>query len=94
MASSAASAATSAEAADTVGGIVTIDMATVGSPNNPSVGVIQTFGGPKGKFVDPPTGTGIYPSCSKAPAAPPPCLTVGAVSYAYGIGEYETTVSQ
>ena len=42
-------------------------------PGNPSVGVIQTFGGPKGKFVDPPNnGTGIYKTCSDAPKAPPP----------------------
>ena len=37
-------------------GIVKISMAEVGDPGNPSVGVIQTFGGPKGKFVDPPRG--------------------------------------
>jgi hypothetical protein len=75
-------------------GVVTIRMATVGDPGNKSVGVIQTFGGPKGKFVDPPKGTGIYAKCSDAPAAPPPCLTVGGVKYTYGIGEFETTVSQ
>ncbi len=75
-------------------GVVTITMAMVGDPGNPSVGVVQTFGGPKGKFVDPPSGTGIYKNCSDAPAAPPPCLTVGQVNYTYGIGEFETTVSQ
>jgi len=75
-------------------GVITIQMATVGDPGNPSVGVIQTFGGPKGQFVDPPKNTGIYKTCSDAPPAPPSCLTVGAVSYTYGIGEYETTVSQ
>ncbi len=75
-------------------GVVTIKMAIVGDPGNPSVGVIQTFGGPKGQFVDPPKGTGIYKSCADAPAAPPPCLTVGGVSYTYGIAELETTVSQ
>jgi hypothetical protein len=69
-------------------------MAIVGDPGNPSVGVVQTFGGPKGKFVDPPKNTGIYKNCSDAPAAPPPCLTVGGVSYTYGIGDFETTVSQ
>ncbi len=69
-------------------------MAVVGDPGNPSVGVVQTFGGPKGKFVDPPNGTGIYKTCSAAPKAPPPCVTTGGVSYTYGIGEYETTVSQ
>jgi hypothetical protein len=79
------------------GGVVTIQMAIVGDPGNPSVGVIQSFGGPKGKFVDPPVppkDTGIYANCSKAPAAPPPCLMVGAVGYTYGIGEFELTVSQ
>jgi hypothetical protein len=76
------------------GGVVTMQMAVVGDPGNPSVGVIQTFGGPTGQFVDPPKGTGIYKTCGDAPAPPPPCLTVGAVSYTYGIGEFETTVSQ
>jgi formylglycine-generating enzyme required for sulfatase activity len=75
-------------------GVVTISMATVGDPGNPSVGVVQTFGGPKGKFVDPPKGTGIYKTCKDAPAAPPPCLTVGGVGYTFGIGKYEVTVSQ
>ncbi len=75
-------------------GVVTVKMAVVGDPGNPSVGVIQTFGGPKGQFVDPPKGTGIYKTCADAPAAPPPCLTVGGVSYTYGIAELETTVSQ
>lgn len=79
------------------GGVVTITMAIVGDPGNPSVGVIQTFGGPKGQFVDPPENkgsTGIYKNCSDAPKAPPPCLTVGGVSYTYGIGEFDVTVSQ
>jgi hypothetical protein len=31
-------------------GVVTFKMAIVGDPGNPSVGVIQTFGGPKGDF--------------------------------------------
>jgi len=78
-------------------GVVSITMAIVGDPVNPSVGVTQTFGGPKGQFVDPPANkgsTGIYKNCSDAPAAPPPCLTVGGVSYTYGIGEFDTTVSQ
>lgn len=75
-------------------GVVTVTMATVGDPGNNSVGVIQTFGGPKGKFVDPPKGTGIYKNCNDAPKAPPPCITVGKVNYTYGIGEFETTVSQ
>jgi len=76
------------------GGVVTIRMAMVGKPGNHSVGVVQTFGGPKGQFVDPPKNTGIYKTCKDAPAAPPPCVTVGAVGYQYGIGEFETTVSQ
>ncbi len=78
------------------GGVVTITMAIVGDPGNPSVGVVQTFGGPTGQFVDPPENkgsTGIYKSCSDAPKAPPPCLTVGGVSYTYGIGEFDVTVS-
>src|SRR5206468_4547202 len=75
-------------------GVVTTSMATVGDPGNKSVGVVQTFGGPKGHFVDPPKNTGIYKTCTDAPAAPPPCLTVGGVKYTYGIGEFETTVSQ
>ena len=73
---------------------MTIRMGPVGDPGNKSVGVIQTFGGPKGQFVDPPKGTGIYATCDDAPAAPPPCVTVGAVDYEYGIGEYEVTVDQ
>ncbi len=78
-------------------GVVAIRMAMVGDPGNPSVGVIQTFGGPKGQFVDPPVppkDTGIYKNCSDAPQAPPPCLTVGGVDYTYGIGEFDTTVGQ
>jgi hypothetical protein len=76
-------------------GVVTIDMAIVGDPGNPSVGVVQTFGVGKGvKAVQPPKGSGIYKSCSDAPKSPKSCLTVGGVSYKYGIGEFETTVSQ
>jgi hypothetical protein len=74
--------------------VVTIRMATVGDPGNPSLGVVQTFGGPKGQFVDPPKNTGIYKTCGDAPAAPPPCLKVGGVDYEYGIGEFEVTVSE
>ena len=77
--------------------VVTITMAVVGDPGNPSVGVVQTFGGPKGDFVDPPQNrgsTGIYKSCADAPKAPPPCLTVGQVNYTYGIGKFDVTVSQ
>jgi formylglycine-generating enzyme required for sulfatase activity len=76
-------------------GVVTIRMTTVGDPGNPSVGVLQTFGlGGGENWVQPPKGPGIYKSCSAAPASPKRCLTVGSVKYTYGIGEYETTVSQ
>jgi formylglycine-generating enzyme required for sulfatase activity len=76
-------------------GVVTIDTATVGDPGNPSVGVVQTFGVGKGvKAVQPPEGTGIYANCSDAPPSPKRCLTVGNVKYTYGIGEFETTVTQ
>ncbi len=80
-------------------GVVTITMAIVGDPGNPSVGVIQTFGltGNSSTKVEPPenTGsTGIYKSCSDAPPSPKQCLTVGEVNYKYGIGEFDTTVSQ
>jgi formylglycine-generating enzyme required for sulfatase activity len=80
-------------------GVVTITMAIVGDPGNPSVGVIQTFGltGNKSQRVEPPenTGsTGIYKSCSDAPPSPKRCLTVGSVRYKYGIGEFDVTVSQ
>ncbi len=77
-------------------GVVTIPMAVVGDPGNPSVGVIQTFGVAKGvKLAQPPKGTGIYANCKVAPATPgKACLTVGSVDYTYGIGKFETTVSQ
>jgi hypothetical protein len=78
-------------------GVVTITMAMVGDPGNPSVGVIQTFGGSKNDFVVPPENsgsTGIYKNCSDAPSSAPSCLTVGGVDYTYGIGEFDVTVSQ
>jgi len=80
-------------------GVVTISMAQVGDPGNPSVGVIQTFGvtGNSATKVEPPENsgsTGIYKNCSDAPPSPKQCLTVGGVSYKYGIAEYDTTVSQ
>jgi hypothetical protein len=92
--SSSTTSTTSTTSATARRGVITITMAVVGDPGNPSVGVIQTFGGPKGQFVDPPKGTGIYKTCKDAPAAPPPCLTVGAVKYTYEIAKYETTVLQ
>ena len=63
------------------------------------MGVIQTFGltGNTATKVEPPENsgsTGIYKNCSDAPPSPKSCLTVGAVSYKYGIGEFDTTVSQ
>jgi hypothetical protein len=80
-------------------GVVTISVARVGDPGNPSVGVLQTFGltGTKGQQVAPPenTGsTGIYKNCSVAPPSQKRCLTVGGVNYNYGIGEFDVTVSQ
>jgi formylglycine-generating enzyme required for sulfatase activity len=76
-------------------GVVTIPMAMVGDPGNASVGVIQTFGiAGKGQFVEVPKGTGIYKTCHDVPPSPKQCLTVGGVNYAYGIGEFEITVSQ
>ena len=76
------------------GNVVTIPMAVVGDPGNTSVGVIQTFGGPKGSSSTRPRAPGIYKTCADAPQAPPSCLTVGGVDYDYGIGEFEVTVSQ
>ena len=79
-------------------GVVTIPMAVVGDPGNPSVGVWQVFktAGTKGSGVTlpPNNGTGIYKNCGDAPASAPSCLTVGGVKDTYGIGEFEITVSQ
>jgi formylglycine-generating enzyme required for sulfatase activity len=70
-------------------------MAMIGDPGNPSVGVLQTFGFGGGEnWVQPPKGSGIYKNCSDVPPSPKRCLTVGTVKYTYGIGEFETTVSQ
>jgi hypothetical protein len=60
---------------------VTLSMAQVGSPGNPAVGIVP--------FTD-----AIYQSCSSAPQGDPPCLTVGGVSYPYGIGQLEVTARQ
>jgi hypothetical protein len=95
--SSATTATTSPSSASSVAkpGVVTVPMAMVGDPGNPSVGVIQTFGlAGKGQFVELPKGTGIYKTCGDVPPSPKPCLTVGGVGYTYGIGEFEVTVSQ
>jgi hypothetical protein len=79
-------------------GVVTIPMAVVGDPGNPSVGVWQVFKtvGTKGSGVTlpPHNGTGIYKNCAAAPSSAPSCLTVGGVKDTYGIGEFEITVSQ
>jgi formylglycine-generating enzyme required for sulfatase activity len=77
-------------------GVVTIAMATVGDPGNPSVGVVQAFKtvGTAGPGVTLPAGTGIYPNCQAAPSSAPSCLTVGGVKDTYGIGEFAVTVSQ
>jgi hypothetical protein len=92
-----------AEAAGAKPGVVTITMAIVGDPGNPSVGVVQTFGNrEKGQHVlppQPPKDTGIYKTCNEAPPPPggwigPHCLTVGGVNYTYGIGKVDITVSQ
>jgi formylglycine-generating enzyme required for sulfatase activity len=79
-------------------GQVTIPVAIVGDPGNPSVGVWQVFKtvGATGAGVTlPPAGTtGIYPNCEAAPSTAPSCLTVGAVKDTFGIGEFEITVDQ
>ncbi len=74
--------------------VVTIRTVTVGDPGNASVGVVSAFGGPDGFSVNPPANGGVYASCDEAPPAPPECLTVGGVDYAYQIGETEVTVGQ
>src|SRR5215218_10327787 len=61
--------------------VVTLSMAQVGSPGNPSVGITPFF-------------DGIYQSCASDPQTSPPCLTVGGVSYPYGIGQLEVTAKQ
>jgi formylglycine-generating enzyme required for sulfatase activity len=79
-------------------GVVTIQTAIVGDPGNPSVGVWQVFktvgNSGAGVTLPPNNSTGIYKSCSDAPASAPSCLTVGGVKDTYGIGEFEITVSQ
>ncbi len=79
-------------------GEVTITMATVGDPGNPSVGVIQSFGGPAGHFVNPPVtpkDTGIYKNCSEKSAGRATVVPYGRWGrLRYGIGEFDVTVSQ
>ena len=63
-------------------GVVTIATVKVGHPGNPSVGIVPFQGPPK---------QSIFKDCTDAPAG---CLLVGAVDYAYRIGELEITVGQ
>ena len=73
-------------------------MATVGDPGNPSVGVIQSFGGPAGHFVNPPVrpkDTGIYKNCSEKGGGRATVVPYGRWGrLRYGIGEFDVTVSQ
>jgi hypothetical protein len=55
--------------------------AVVGSPGNPSVGIVP--------FED-----AIYRNCGEAPQTKKGCQEVGGVKYRYGIGELEVTVAQ
>jgi hypothetical protein len=61
--------------------VLTLSMAQVGSPGNPSVGITP--------FTD-----AIYQSCASDPQTTPACQTVGGVSYPYGIGQLEVTAKQ
>jgi hypothetical protein len=65
--------------------VLTFRVMQIGSPGNPSVGIVP--------FTD-----AIYKSCSEAPkpesSKQPACMEVGGVKYKYGIGELEVTVGQ
>jgi hypothetical protein len=62
--------------------VLTFTTAKIGSPGNPSVGII-------------PFNDAVYRNCSEAPETPKkPCQEVGAVKYGFGIGKLEVTVSQ
>jgi formylglycine-generating enzyme required for sulfatase activity len=61
--------------------VVTLRTVTVGSPGNPSVAIVP--------FTD-----AIYQSCADAPQSAKNCMSVGGVSYPYGIGQLEVTVTQ
>src|SRR5947209_20288351 len=83
-----ASAATSAPKR----GVVTIQMATVGDPGNPSVGVVQSFKivGTPGPSVTLTAGTGIYANCRGAPASTEHSyLTCVAGEYTHSVGDVE-----
>lgn len=60
--------------------VITVTTVKVGAPGNPGVGVVP--------FQD-----AVYRSCADAPASSG-CLTVGAVSRPYEIGQLEVTVAQ
>jgi hypothetical protein len=65
--------------------VLSFRMMDVGSPGNPSVGIVP--------FTD-----AVYKSCSEAPVPEGPrapvCQEVGGVAYGYGVGQLEVTVSQ
>ena len=61
--------------------VVTFPVAQVGSPGNAPAAITP--------FTD-----AIYQSCASDPVTSPPCVTVGGVSYPYGIAELEVTVAQ
>lgn len=63
------------------GKTVRVRTVEVGSPGNPSVGIVP--------FTD-----AIYPSCAEAPAGTDDCQTIGSVGYRYGIGQLEITTRQ
>ena len=61
--------------------VVTLTTVDVGSPGNPSVGIVP--------FTD-----AIYESCADAPSGKKACQSIGGVGYRYGIGRLEVTVKQ
>jgi hypothetical protein len=70
--------------------VLTVTVAQVGKPGNPSVAIV-------------PFSSALYANCAEAPAEPTiqgkeklpdPCQEVGSVPYEYGIGEVEVTVEQ
>jgi formylglycine-generating enzyme required for sulfatase activity len=63
------------------GAVVAVSTVNVGSPGNPSVGIVP--------FTD-----AIYQSCADAPSGKKACQTIGGVGYRYGIGRLEITVKQ
>lgn len=63
------------------GQTITVKTVEVGSPGNPSIGVVP--------FTD-----AIYESCADAPSSKQGCQTIGAVDYKYAIGQLEVTNAQ